>query len=122
METFLKSIPRDTKHIEIMHPVGVDAVQPSPRGCGRSTTLCMNKKLPVLPRSTLDKGLGFSPPTPPQASLDPTLVRRRLRIVSLHRAAFHRRRILGWGLATVPQLPLLVTPLPNVTVYYSIYR
>ncbi len=29
---------------------------------------------------------------------------------------------MGWTLASVPQLPLMVTPLPNVTLYYSLYR
>ena len=50
------------------------------------------------------------------------LVRRRLRLLALQGKRRHRRRIFWWGLAMVPQIPLMVTPLPNITVYYTLYR
>ncbi|KAL6753063.1 mitochondrial K+-H+ exchange-related-domain-containing protein [Haematococcus lacustris] len=56
------------------------------------------------------------------ASLSEVLVRRRLRLLALRNNARHRRGLLGWALATAPQLPLALTPLPNVTIYYSVYR
>ncbi|GLC47190.1 hypothetical protein PLESTB_001622500 [Pleodorina starrii] len=50
------------------------------------------------------------------------LVRRRLRRMALTQEAFHNRRILGWALATLPQLPLVITPFPNVTLYFTAYK
>lgn len=50
------------------------------------------------------------------------LVRRRLRLLALQGKRRHRRRIFWWSLAMVPQIPLMVTPLPNITVYYTLYR
>jgi len=50
------------------------------------------------------------------------LIRRRLRLLALQGRRRHRRRIFWWGLAMVPQIPLMVTPLPNITVYYTLYR
>lgn len=37
-------------------------------------------------------------------------------------ARHHRRRFMWWILASIPQIPLMVTPLPNVTVYYTGWR
>lgn len=56
------------------------------------------------------------------ASMKEALVRRRLRRLVNARQHIHQRRILGWGLATLPQLPLMITPLPNVTLYYCMYK
>lgn len=56
------------------------------------------------------------------ASLDPRLVRRLLRRLCQKRAPEHRRGALLWALALVPQAPLSVLPLPNVTVYYTLWR
>lgn len=50
------------------------------------------------------------------------LVRRRLRHVAADGRRRHMTRLLWWMLAMVPQLPLMVTPLPNITVYYTGYR
>ena len=50
------------------------------------------------------------------------LVRRRLRLLVHEGKRRHRTRLLWWSLALVPQLPLMLTPLPNITVYYTIYR
>ena len=55
-------------------------------------------------------------------SFSERLVRRRLRAVTHHGKGRHRLRLLWWSLALVPQLPLALTPLPNITVYYTIYR
>ncbi|KAG2488071.1 hypothetical protein HYH03_013374 [Edaphochlamys debaryana] len=56
------------------------------------------------------------------SSLKERLVRRRLRRLALAQEHFHNRRILGWALATLPQLPLVLTPFPNVTLYYTAYK
>ncbi|PNH05484.1 hypothetical protein TSOC_008254 [Tetrabaena socialis] len=56
------------------------------------------------------------------ATVKERLVRRRLRRMALAREHYHNRRILGWTLATLPQLPLALTPLPNVTLYYTVYK
>ncbi|KAG2424461.1 hypothetical protein HXX76_014513 [Chlamydomonas incerta] len=56
------------------------------------------------------------------ASVKERLVRRRMRRMASAQEAFHNRRILGWALATLPQLPLVLTPLPNVTLYYTAYK
>lgn len=50
------------------------------------------------------------------------LIRRRLRHITADGLKSHRRRLLGWSLAMLPQIPLLATPLPNITVYYTGYR
>lgn len=50
------------------------------------------------------------------------LVRRRLRLLAMQGRARHRRGIVLWSLAFIPQMPLMVTPLPNITVYYTLYR
>lgn len=50
------------------------------------------------------------------------LVRRRLRCLALQGQRRHRTRILWWSFAMIPQLPLMLTPLPNITVYYTLYR
>jgi len=51
-----------------------------------------------------------------------TLVRRRLRHMAADAARHHRKRFMWWILASIPQIPLMVTPLPNVTVYYTGWR
>mmetsp|Transcript_22431 Transcript_22431/g.58571 ORF Transcript_22431/g.58571 Transcript_22431/m.58571 type:complete len:380 (+) Transcript_22431:73-1212(+) len=56
------------------------------------------------------------------SSLDQALVRRRLRLTAYSGVQRHKRRALGWGLFSFPQVPLVFTPFPNVTVYYCIYR
>lgn len=43
------------------------------------------------------------------SSLQPSLVRRRTRMLAASRIGYHRRRIVGWGLLSVPQLPLMVS-------------
>lgn len=50
------------------------------------------------------------------------LVRRRLRLLAMQGRARHRRGVLLWSLAFIPQMPLMVTPLPNISVYYTLYR
>jgi hypothetical protein len=55
-------------------------------------------------------------------SVKERLVRRRLRLLALQGKRRHRRRLFWWSLAMVPQIPLMVTPLPNITVYYTLYR
>lgn len=50
------------------------------------------------------------------------LVRRRLRLIARQGRAIHRRGLILWSLAFVPQMPLMLTPLPNFTVYYTLYR
>ncbi|KAI7842265.1 hypothetical protein COHA_003906 [Chlorella ohadii] len=50
------------------------------------------------------------------------LVRRRLRHVCADSRRRHTTRLMWWVLALVPQLPLMLTPLPNITVYYTGYR
>lgn len=50
------------------------------------------------------------------------LVRRRLRLIARQGRAIHRRGLILWSLAFIPQMPLMLTPLPNFTVYYTLYR
>lgn len=50
------------------------------------------------------------------------LVRRRLRLLAMQGRARHRRGVLLWSLAFIPQMPLMMTPLPNISVYYTLYR
>lgn len=50
------------------------------------------------------------------------LVRRRLRLLAMQGRARHRRGTMVWLLAFIPQMPLMLTPLPNITVYYTLYR
>jgi hypothetical protein len=50
------------------------------------------------------------------------LVRRRLRLLAMQGRARHRRGVMLWSLAFIPQMPLMVTPLPNISVYYTLYR
>lgn len=77
------------------------------------------------PRETFLKNIPAKPA--PIEVLYPTsfkekLVRRRLRHVASDGRRRHTTRLLWWALAMVPQLPLMVTPLPNLTVYYTGYR
>ena len=55
-------------------------------------------------------------------TLPEKLVRRRLRGLSIHGQNRHRSRIALWTLALIPQLPLMLTPLPNILIYYTVYR
>ena len=50
------------------------------------------------------------------------LVRRRLRLIARQGRSHHRKGLILWSLLLVPQMPLMVTPLPNITVYYTLYR
>ncbi|KAG1668746.1 hypothetical protein FOA52_014292 [Chlamydomonas sp. UWO 241] len=50
------------------------------------------------------------------------LVRRALRQLAARRLSQHERWSTGWAASIVPQIPLLVTPISNVTIYYSAYR
>ncbi len=50
------------------------------------------------------------------------LVRRRLRLLAMQGRQRHRRGIMLWSLAFIPQMPLMVMPLPNISVYYTLYR
>ncbi|KAG2430989.1 hypothetical protein HYH02_013521 [Chlamydomonas schloesseri] len=78
------------------------------------------------PTETFLKSLPRNPPEQLEvihpASVKERLVRRRLRRMAQAQEALHSRRILGWALATIPQLPLVLTPLPNVTLYYTAYK
>jgi hypothetical protein len=56
------------------------------------------------------------------ASVDPRLVRRVLRRLCQRRAPQHQRGARLWIAALLPQAPLSVLPLPNVTVYYTLWR
>lgn len=49
-------------------------------------------------------------------------MRRQLRHVAAGGRRRHAMRLVWWTLAMVPQLPLMLTPLPNLTVYYTGYR
>lgn len=50
------------------------------------------------------------------------LVRRRLRLIARQGKAAHRKGLILWSLAFIPQMPLMLTPLPNISVYYTLYR
>jgi hypothetical protein len=56
------------------------------------------------------------------ASLDARLVRRLLRRLCAKREPEHRRGALLWAAALIPQAPLSILPLPNVTIYYTLWR
>jgi len=56
------------------------------------------------------------------ASLDARLVRRALRRLCAKREPQHRRGALLWAAALIPQAPLSILPLPNVTIYYTLWR
>ncbi|KAL4445774.1 hypothetical protein ABPG77_008973 [Micractinium sp. CCAP 211/92] len=77
------------------------------------------------PRETFLKNIPAKPG--PMEVIYPTafrekLVRRRLRHVAAEGRRRHMTRLMWWALAMVPQLPLMLTPLPNITVYYTGYR
>jgi hypothetical protein len=57
-----------------------------------------------------------------QAAFKERMVRRQLRHVAAGGRRRHAVRLVWWTLAMVPQLPLMLTPLPNLTVYYTGYR
>ena len=57
-----------------------------------------------------------------QESLPEALVRRHLRRLAAQRQPFHRKRFLLWISAIIPQIPILPLPLPNVTIYYTLWR
>lgn len=57
-----------------------------------------------------------------QASLPERLVRRRLRHLAAKAEPFHNSRLRVWSAAVVPQLPLIPLPLPNITIYYTVWR
>ena len=50
------------------------------------------------------------------------LVRRRTRLLVRKGRADATRRLWGWGLFSVPLLPVLLTPLPALPLYYSIWK
>eukprot|EP00775_Hariotina_reticulata_P003909 gene3909-4163_t len=56
------------------------------------------------------------------SSLPERLVRRRLRLLAAKAIPFHRSRLRIWSMAILPQLPLIPLPLPNVTIYYTVWR
>eukprot|EP00879_Flechtneria_rotunda_P018681 GHRR01019604.1.p1 GENE.GHRR01019604.1~~GHRR01019604.1.p1 ORF type:complete len:226 (+),score=64.07 GHRR01019604.1:759-1436(+) len=56
------------------------------------------------------------------ASIPERLVRRRLRLLAAKAEPFHRSRLRVWAAALMPQLPLIPLPLPNVTIYYTVWR
>jgi len=56
------------------------------------------------------------------ASIDERFVRRRLRLLIRGRMDYHRIWAGVWGFVTAPLLPLIVSPLPNVPLYYTSYR
>jgi hypothetical protein len=56
------------------------------------------------------------------SSFEERLVRRRLRLLAHQGHKRHRLRFVLWIFALIPQLPLMLTPLPNITVYYTAYR
>ncbi|KAL6771274.1 hypothetical protein ACKKBF_B34620 [Auxenochlorella protothecoides x Auxenochlorella symbiontica] len=49
-------------------------------------------------------------------------VRRRLRMLAASSQRRHRSRMGLWLLALLPQVPILLTPLPAITIYYTAYR
>ena len=48
--------------------------------------------------------------------------RRLLRRLCAKREPEHRRHALLWAAALVPQAPLSILPLPNVTIYFTLWR
>ncbi|KAF6256221.1 mitochondrial K+-H+ exchange-related-domain-containing protein [Scenedesmus sp. NREL 46B-D3] len=56
------------------------------------------------------------------ASLPERFVRRRLRLLAAAAQPFHASRLRLWIGILLPQLPLIPLPLPNVTIYYTIWR
>eukprot|EP00884_Botryococcus_braunii_P000606 jgi/Botrbrau1/10546/Bobra.7_1s0023.2 len=56
------------------------------------------------------------------SSCSETYVRRRMRLLLRDQKARLRRRMLTWALASIPMLPLLVLPLPNIPLYYAGYK
>uniref|UniRef100_A0A383VAC5 Mitochondrial K+-H+ exchange-related-domain-containing protein n=1 Tax=Tetradesmus obliquus TaxID=3088 RepID=A0A383VAC5_TETOB len=56
------------------------------------------------------------------ASLPERLVRRRLRLLAAKAQPFHASRFRMWIGILLPQIPLIPLPLPNVTIYYTIWR
>mmetsp|Transcript_26253 Transcript_26253/g.62427 ORF Transcript_26253/g.62427 Transcript_26253/m.62427 type:complete len:207 (-) Transcript_26253:33-653(-) len=56
------------------------------------------------------------------SSIDERFVRRRLRLLIKGRIDYHKHWAVIWALITVPSLPLIVSPLPNIPVYYFGYR
>lgn len=57
-----------------------------------------------------------------QASLPERLVRRRLRLLAAKAQPFHASRLRVWAAILLPQIPLIPLPLPNITIYYTIWR
>ena len=56
------------------------------------------------------------------SGLDPRLIRRRLRMVTLRRIEYHRLA-LGFASAWLPlTLPVLLLPLPNTLLYWQLFR
>lgn len=49
-------------------------------------------------------------------------VRRRLRLLARQRTHTHRRWLIYSAIGSAPLLPLLLTPLPNLPLYYMGYR
>ncbi|GBF88045.1 hypothetical protein Rsub_00757 [Raphidocelis subcapitata] len=72
------------------------------------------KDLPSAPGALVE----FRHPT----SVPERLLRRRLRLLSRARAPLHQKRTWYWAAAILPQVPLAVLPLPNVPIYYSLWR
>lgn len=50
------------------------------------------------------------------------IIRRRLRVMSHRSVSIHRKRLIWWSILLLIQSPLMLTPLPNITVYYTLYR
>lgn len=57
-----------------------------------------------------------------QANFQEAYVRRALRVVAKQRAAYHQRRYRFALAGMLPLCPLMVSPLPNLPLYYLGYR
>ncbi|KAK9813145.1 hypothetical protein WJX72_009791 [[Myrmecia] bisecta] len=77
------------------------------------------------PEETFLKGLPSRPQpvdiTHAQSTAE-TLVRRRIRLLLRNEVPQHRRQTVTWGLGAAVFVPLLLTPLPNIPLYYSAWR
>lgn len=72
--------------------------------------------------NTTPVNLSHTPRHRAQDSVRPAAVRRRLALVARFHERHHQRLFALSAFGVAPMLPLMATPLPNVPLYYVVYR
>jgi Mitochondrial K+-H+ exchange-related len=92
------------------------------QGVSTAATICCLDVTLALLRLVLLPSSVQSNPMIPVAPARPAAIRRRLALVARFRERHHQRSFFASALGITPLMPLMLSPFPNIPLYYVGYR